>query len=186
MSNIRKYVFLDTSFLEALLNKTREEHRIAVLYFSSWIKNQILIGTSTICLAEYSVKAPELHPIFQQIKIVPFNAEAARFTGELFRRYKGTVTAQMKKDAGYGKRDALKDDFKILAAATMFRASAIVHNDKNTMDLFVKKAIKELPQCRNMSSILLTDGYNAGLAKLGAPELNLFPESENSELESLL
>lgn len=183
MSRVQKYVFLDTSFLDALLNKSREEHKTAVSYFSSWVKNKIVIGTSTICLSEYSVMASELHPVFKKIKIVPFNVEAAIFTGELFRRYKNKTMEQIQKDAEQGVRDALKDDFKILAAATMFRASAIVHNDKNTMDLFVKKAINEVPECQGMSSILLSDGYNAGLAKLDVPELNLYPEPETSELD---
>ena len=171
MSKGRQRVFLDTTFLDALLNPKRAEHTVAVKYFENWMSRGVVVATSTICIAEYAVHAATLHPIFNNITAVPFNVEAGILTGELFRRYKGkTMSVVADKE---GARDSLKDDFKIVAAAALFGAKAIAHNDKRTMHLFLAKAIEELQECKGMMSIVLSDGYNAGYANLDVPELDL-------------
>ena len=153
-------VMLDTSFLDCLLNKDRPEHHIASQYFAFWIKNKVLICTSTICLAEFAANAEQLHPIFSTIIQLPFNAESALLAGDLFRKYKKPVMSEEKSESVLGRRDALKDDFKIVAAASNAHVNAIAHNDSSTMSKFLACAKEEFEQCHDLNGILLQDGFD--------------------------
>ena len=167
-------VFLDTTFLDVLLNNERPEHSVALKYFTHWVNGGVLVATSTICLAEYMAHASVMHEVFKRILIVPFNAEAAILAGELFQKYKAPTVKAVRELEGEhrGLRDALKDDFKIVAAAAVFRAAAVAHNDKSTMERFLQCAQKEFAQCRGLKSVLLSDGFNSGTANFSVPELS--------------
>lgn len=153
-------IMLDTSFLDCLLNIKRPHHDIATKYFDFWVKNKVVICTSTICLAEFAANAEKLHPIFSKIVLLPFNAESALLAGDLFRKYKKPVMATQESNSASGRRDALKDDFKIVAAASNASANAIVHNDPSTMAKFLALAKDEFEQCHDLNAILLADGFD--------------------------
>ena len=153
-------VMLDTTFLDCLLNNERQHHDIATKYFNFWVKNKVVICTSTICLAEYAANAEQLHPIFSEIVLLPFNAESALLAGDLFRKYKKPVMSTRESDSAPGRRDALKDDFKIVAAASNASVNAIAHNDPSTMSKFLIRAKSEFEQCHNLNAILLADGFD--------------------------
>lgn len=158
-------VMLDTSFLDCLLNKDRLDHDIAKRYFDFWIKNKVVICTSTICMAEFAANAEQLHPIFSLIIQLPFNAESALLAGDLFRKYKKPVMSAKESDSVPGRRDALKDDFKIVAAASNAHVNAIAHNDPSTMSKFLARAKEEFEQCHDLNAILLKDGFDETKAR---------------------
>lgn len=153
-------VMLDTSFLDSLLNRSRNEHGVATKYMEFWYKNKVTVCTSAICLAEFAANADQLHPIFAQIKPLPFNAESALLAGDLFKKYKKPVMSTPAHADESGRRDALKDDFKIVAAASNAHANAIAHNDAETMARFLSFAKREFTQCHNLNAILLKDGFD--------------------------
>jgi len=162
--NFSRLVFLDTTFLNCFLDKKRDGHEVAVKYFEYWIRNKVVISTSTICIAEYAAYAQEMHSIFKKIIAVPFNTEAALLAGNLFREYKKSVMETMSDDKTAGKRDALKDDFKIVASAAQINASAIAHNDASSMEKFLARARRDFTICKDLKSILLSNGFNEELA----------------------
>ena len=160
-----KAVFLDTSFLITLTDRGRDNHDVAVQYYSHWFENGTKMFVSAICYAEYLSKADCLPAyILNSVEVVPFNAEAAAVVGAFMRkRDKANVPA--------GVRDALKDDVKILASAVSYGVSAIAHCDGNSMSKFIAQSRELLPDASNLMSILMADGFNLGTAELGAPEL---------------
>ena len=158
-------VMLDTSFLDCLLNKDRPQHSVATKYFEFWIKNKVVICTSTICIAEFAANAEQLHPIFSSIIELPFNHESAMLAGDLYRKYKKVVMSTQESDSAPGRRDALKDDFKIVAAAANAQVKDIAHNDCDTMDKFIVLAKIEFEQCHNLNAILLKDGFDERKAR---------------------
>ena len=58
------------------------------------------------------------------------------------------------------RRDALKDDFKIVAAASNAHVNGIAHNDPSIMARFLARAKKQFEQCRDLNSILLKEGFD--------------------------
>lgn len=162
-----KAVFLDTSFLVTLTDVGRDNHDVAVQYYSHWYENGTKMFVSAICYAEYLSKADCLPAyILNSVEVVPFNAEAAAVVGSFMRK-------RDRANAPTGARDALKDDVKILASAVSYGVSAIAHCDGNSMSKFIAQSRELLPDASNLMSILMADGFNIGAAKLGEPELPL-------------
>lgn len=169
--HVESPIMLDTTYLDALLNKNRPVHNVATRIFEFCIKNKVLMCTSTICLAEYSANADKLHPVFKNIKVLPFNAESALLAGNMYKKYKNPVLPPNRTGAQSGERDALKDDFKIVAAAVVANINVIIHNDAKTMKRFLSCAQEEFSQCKGLVSILLSDGFDESKLRmaLGLP-----------------
>ena len=162
MAEVRhQTVFLDTSFLVALFNEGRGDvHKCAVQYFEYWIKSGVLILTSAICVAEYCAHAESLHGSFKCINILSFTPEDAMLAGRLFRKYKGPMLG-CRVPQPPGAKDALKDDFKIVASAARSGANFIAHNDSKTMKGFEKAAVRILKTIRADGAVA---AYQACLA----------------------
>ena len=156
-------VFLDTSYLDALFNRERGDvHTCALQYFEYWIKSEVLLLTSAICIAEYCAHAERLHGFFKRINILSFTPEDAILAGRLYKKYKGPILGHHVPRPP-GVKDALKDDFKIVASAARSGAKVIAHNDIKTMKWFVDMASSEFLECKNLESVILQDGFDVKL-----------------------
>jgi len=75
-------VLLDTSFFVRLLNDEDPLHNNAKKYYRFFLENDITLKVSTISIAEYCVRGKIDELPLRNIRIIPFNLDEAKRTGE--------------------------------------------------------------------------------------------------------
>lgn len=155
-------VMLDTSFLIAYADATREHHEVAKAYFREAIRLNIPMLLSSLVVAEFERKMPVSSLGLHNFRVVPFNfddgQEAARLGEALTPRDNGDD------------RLCLAADVKLMAQAKRTRAVTILTEDGSTMAKYLDRLRKS--GHIDCYPVLTKDGFDAGrLVSPGAPGL---------------
>lgn len=109
---MNKGVFCDTSFFIRLLDKNSDLHSNAKAYFKYFTENEFELVISTIAIAEYCVGGDISELPLMNLKILPFNLNHGKRTGEFARiifTNKGTLSLTG--------RNIIPNDTKLFAQA---------------------------------------------------------------------
>jgi len=118
---------VDTSFLISLVNKNRPCHEVAKHYYKYCLENQITLLLPTVVVAEFAIKqSPDDLPL-RNFQVLPFVYRDAKRCADL------NVSYYRTKLGSTGQRDAVKDDFKIIAQAEELKAKYLLTEDENTL-----------------------------------------------------
>ena len=120
-------VIVDTSFLICLVSETRASHEAAKAYYRFFLEHEIAMLLPTVVIAEFAVKQPPEELPLRNFVIEPFNYETAKTCALL------DMAEQRARLNGQGQRDAVKDDFKIIAHAVQTQARYLITDDRDTM-----------------------------------------------------
>ena len=149
---MNRYVLADTGFVITLLVKTRPHHETAKQYFKYFLDHEHILYFSTIGIAEYCHKGTIDELPLKQLITLPFNAIHAVKTAELnFKAHR------VESDA----RDAVKDDFKMIAQAVVEQCGFIITEDRNTLAKYSDRLREEGKLDARV--IILEDGYDEAL-----------------------
>lgn len=152
-------VTLDTSFLICLADRKRAGHEAAKKYWKYFLDSRIPIYLPTIVISEFSLKQQIDSEILRCCIVEPFNHADALKSAELnFTKYKGAP------------RDALKDDFKIIAQAEVRKVAYLITDDADTMYKYCK-SLKEAGQV-SFDAIRLQDGFDLSLLNGGQKDFH--------------
>ncbi len=78
-------LLLDTSFFIRLLNDEDDLHKNTLDYYKYFLENNFVLKVSTISIAEYCVRGNIEDLPFKNLRILPFNFDHAKKTGEFAR-----------------------------------------------------------------------------------------------------
>ena len=129
-------VILDTGFLISLINKDRPGHEAAKAYYKYFLENEFMMLVPTIVVSEFSSKQPFDELPLHNFTILSFNYGEAVSCGELNAFY-------YRKKLKVGQRDAVKDDFKIIAQAKEQDVTHLITEDANSMKPYCEELKKE-------------------------------------------
>lgn len=118
-------VFLDTNFLMDLVDTKCQRYQSAQHYFGYFLNNNVDVITSTICIAEFSVRQ-DPGKLLQHIAIYPFDYQSARRAGSLealYREHLGKPKSSEKL--------CFAADIKILGQAEEEKVDYLVSADKD-------------------------------------------------------
>jgi len=161
-------VILDTGFLISLINKERPEHEAAKAYYKYFLENEFLLLVPTIVVSEFSIKQPFDDLPLHNFTILPFNYGDAVSCGELNAFY-------YRKKLKAGQRDAVKDDFKIIAQAKEQNAAYLITEDASSMKPYCEELRQEGKI--DFSVIPLSDGFDISfLNQTGQTEMQSITE----------
>jgi hypothetical protein len=107
-----KSVLLDTSFFIRFLNVNDPLFENADNYFRYFINNEIMMLISTISIAEFCVGGDIDELPFKNLRILPFNLNHAKRTGEFAR-----IIFQNKGKIKLNDRNIIPNDTKLFAQA---------------------------------------------------------------------
>ncbi len=119
-------VILDTGFLISLVSKNRPEHEAAKKYYKYFLEHDFILMVPTVVVSEFSIKQPFSDLPLHNFTILPFNYGDAVTCGELNAFY-------YRRKIKAGQRDAVKDDFKIIAQAKEQDISFLITEDASSM-----------------------------------------------------
>jgi hypothetical protein len=126
---MRNGAVLDTGFLITLVDAHRASHEHAKAYYRYFLENGITLYLPTVVASEFGIKQPVTDLPLHNFKVLPFNlAESIRCANLNSAYYRSKV--------GSGQRDAVKDDFKIIAQAEEQDALFLLTEDKNSMSVY--------------------------------------------------
>ncbi len=120
-NNKKLKIFIDTSFLIRLLDKSDKSHIDAKNFFDYFNNTKADFFLSTIVLSEYLVKGQFEDIPFDLLRVEAFDINSALKTAELFNKLKNVE----------GQRACIKDDIKILAQALNRKADIILCADND-------------------------------------------------------
>lgn len=109
---MHKAVLLDTSFFLRFLNDSDPLFNNADGYFRYFIKEEIALVISTISIAEYCVGGDINELPLRNLKILPFNLDHSRRTGEFAK-----IVFQNKAKLRLNERNIIPNDTKLFAQA---------------------------------------------------------------------
>ena len=142
-------VLLDTRFLITLADKNRPHHETARRYWKHFLDNQIPIFLSTIVVSEFCVKQEIPPDMLRCCVVLPFNWDDAQGAAKLdWKRLQPTDV----------KRDALKDDIKIIAQAARIDAEFVITDDTESFYRFCN-TFKDAGEVR-FKTIKLDDDFD--------------------------
>ena len=118
---------LDTSFLINLVDSNRPCHATACAYYRFFLENGMPMFLPTVVAAEFAVKQSITDLPLRNFIVLPFNLEDATCCAAL----RWALCRQT--SGGTGNRDAVKDDFKIIAHTVGQNARCLVTEDEETM-----------------------------------------------------
>lgn len=118
---------VDTSFLICLVSDGRKGHEAAKSYYKYFLEHDIALLLPTIVAAEFCLKQPITDLPLHNFRVLPFNVTDAQLCAEL------NVSYYRKAAGQHGQRDAVKDDFKIIAQAVTQQARYLVTEDEETL-----------------------------------------------------
>lgn len=128
-------IMLDTSFLIAYADPSRDFHQVAKDYFREAIRLQIPMLVSTLVVAEFE-RRQELSTLgLGNFRIMPFNFDDGQEAARLAETIRKPETGD--------DRTCLAADIKILAQAKRSNASIILTEDFRTMAKYLDK-LREL------------------------------------------
>ena len=162
-------VILDTGFLISLISKDRPEHEAAKAYYKYFTQHDFMMLVPTIVVSEFSIKQPFSDLPLHNFTILPFNYGEAVVCAELNAFY-------YREKLKAGQRDAVKDDFKIIAQAKEQNAAFLITEDANSMKPYCEELKKEGKL--DFSVIPLSEGFDVSfLNGTGQCEMQ-FPPAE--------
>lgn len=122
---------LDTSYLITLADPGRENHQTARRYWQHFTEEGIPIYLPTIVVSEFCIRQEIPPDILRACVVLPFNWDDAVTAASLdFSRI------PREQDV---KRDALKDDVKIIAQGIVKEAAIIITDDRKTFFKFAQE-----------------------------------------------
>ncbi len=127
---------LDTGFLISLVDRNRPCHDAARKYYRYFLENGVTMFLSTIVAAEFAVKQPVTDLPLRNFRVLPFNLGDAKRCAELNVSY-------YRNKYGAGQRDAVKDDFKIIAQAVEQDARVLLTEDDKTLSVYCEHLRKD-------------------------------------------
>jgi len=122
-------VLLDTSFLISLAQEERPNHKNATEYFKYLLENGYTLILSSIVVAEFETKQQIPDSFLKHFQLCNFTFIDGRKAGEL-------TTTPLRSDGDSNSRDAIKDDYKLLAQ--------IINNDIGYIATEDSQAIKKI------------------------------------------
>ena len=143
---------LDTSFLISLADANRSSHAAAHEYYRYFVSEGGTLLLPTIVVAEFAVKQPIDALPLHNFRILPFNLPHALLCAEL------NVAANRAATGLVGQRDAVKDDFKIIAQAQVEQASFLLTDDAETMGTYCSRLAADGKTAFKV--VLLRDGFD--------------------------
>ncbi len=163
-------VVLDTGFLISLFKKDRPEHEVARAYYQHFLENEFILMVPTIVVSEYSIKQSFDELPLHNFSILPFNYGDALCCGNLNAFYYRTKIKA-------GQRDAVKDDFKIIAQTKEQEAEFLITEDAKSMKPYCE-ALKENGKI-SFDVISLSDGFDVSYINgHGQTEMQLSSDSK--------
>ena len=162
-------VLLDTSFLVAFVSPLQPNHNAAVSYYRQFIEDGIPMFLSSIVISEFELQQRITDLPLNNFIVLPFNLRDGIKSAELdFRRLKG--------DQGV-KRDALKDDVKLLGQCKTQDIAFVITDDGATLYKYCERLRQE--GALSTRGIKLEDGFNPAyldpfksfLKEIGGPDL---------------
>jgi len=128
---MRSGAVLDTGFLITLVDGNRDAHEAAKRYYRHFLESGVPLYLPTVVASEFGIKQPITDLPLHNFKVLPFNLlESIRCADLNYSYYR-------EKD-GLGQRDAVKDDFKIIAQAEEQEAMFLLTEDANTMSAYCR------------------------------------------------
>jgi hypothetical protein len=121
---------LDTTFLISLADGKRPSHAAAHDYYRHFVSNNVTMFLPTVVVAEFGVKQPIDALPLHNFRVLPFNLPHALLCAAL------NVAANRAAIGQIGQRDAVKDDFKIIAQAQAEKADFLLTDDVETMGAY--------------------------------------------------
>lgn len=165
-------VVVGTSFLICLVSESRPSHATALAYYRYFLDSDIAMLLPTVVVAEFAIKqSPEDLPL-RNFVIEPFNYETAVTCATL------NAAEQRERLSGKGQRDAVKDDFKIIAHAVQSHADYVITDDRDTMAKYCDRLreqavvtfkIVPLWNSFDVASVNGTGQAELGLDRIAAP-----------------
>lgn len=149
-------VLIDTSFLITFSDPTRPNHPIAVKYYREFIKHQVPMYLSTVCISEFEVKQSVNDLPLHSFITLPFNVDHAIKCGKF--------NASLTRDSGDNKA-AVKDDVKLIAQCEINPISHIIHEDASTLHKYLSRL--NATHGTIVKGILLKNGFDPTLFSNG-------------------
>jgi hypothetical protein len=118
---------LDTGFLISLVDRKRPCHEAARSYYKYFLEHNIVMLLPTVVAAEFSIVQPITDLPLRNFRVLPFNLPDAVKCADLNAHH---YRQQM---GGTGQRDAVKDDFKIIAQTVVQQARLLMTEDESTI-----------------------------------------------------
>lgn len=165
----RSGAVLDTGFLITLVDASRPSHDVAKEYYRYFLEEGTPLYLPTVVASEFGIKQPVTDLPLHNFKVLPFNlAESIRCADLNVSYYREKI--------GSGQRDAVKDDFKIIAQAEEQYAMFLITEDHNTMSAYCE-------HLRNDSQIKfkvveLSQGFDNSLVNGSGQTEMQYPEAE--------
>ncbi|KAF0093349.1 MAG: hypothetical protein E1N59_2943 [Puniceicoccaceae bacterium 5H] len=147
-------VMLDTSFLITLHDRKRPHHETALAYWRWFEENDVHLYLSSIVVSEYCVKGRVEELPLEDGLPLPFTMRHATKSAKFFahvHRAKGS------------KRDAVKDDLKIIAQAHCEGCEKLLTDDVNTMASHARQ-LHAAGLC-STETLTLSEGFDAALLR---------------------
>jgi len=128
----RSGAVLDTTFLISLSDENRSAHEAAKAYYQFFLEAGMPLYLPTVVASEFGIKQAVTDLPLHNFKVLPFNlAEAIRCADLNVAYYRDKV--------GAGQRDAVKDDFKIIAQTEEQEALFLLTEDRSTMSTYCEQ-----------------------------------------------
>lgn len=127
---------LDTGFLISLVDRSRPCHTDAKRYYRYFLENTIEMCLPTVVAAEFAIKQPISDLPLRNFRVLPFNLDDAE-------RCAALNVAYYRSRVGAGQRDAVKDDFKIIAQTEVQGARLLVTEDEDTLSRYCDALIAD-------------------------------------------
>lgn len=135
---------LDTSFLITLVDDSRPHHAHAMLYLREAVQRGATLYLSAVVVSEFHAKQPITDLPLRNFRVLPFNIDHAMMAGEL---------------ASALRRDAVKDDLKLLAQAVCTSIPYVLTEDESTLAKFARQL--EAAGKSSVKAVLLKDGFES-------------------------
>jgi len=128
----RNGAVLDTTFLISLSDENRPAHETAKAYYQFFLEADVPLYLPTVVASEFGIKQAVTDLPLHNFKVLPFNlAEAIRCAELNVSYYRDKI--------GAGQRDAVKDDFKIIAQTEEQKALFLLTEDRSTMSTYCEQ-----------------------------------------------
>jgi len=125
-----KKVLLDTSFLIRLMNNKDPLHKNAYEYYNHFLEKEWEMYLSTIVISEYCVKDKIENLPLEHFKIIVFDFEDAKKSGQFFNSLKAKSFSTIK-------RNVVINDCKLIAQIVNRNIDGYVTNDVKSIEKII-------------------------------------------------
>lgn len=165
----RSGAVLDTGFLITLVDASRPAHDAAKAYYRYFLEEGMPLYLPTVVASEFGIKQPVTDLPLHNFKVLPFNlAESIRCANLNVSYYRQKI--------GAGQRDAVKDDFKIIAQAEEQDALFLLTEDQNTMSAYCAQLCND--DKINFKVVELSQGFDQSLVNGNGQTEIQYPSAE--------